>query len=326
VLRDVAHPDLSRDLLGQRCHLPFALGPVGLAGLYARRGEVQAMRAAAQAGIPFALSTVSLCPIEEVAQQAHGRLWFQLYVLRDRGFMRDALARAQAAGVNTLVFTVDLPVPGARYRDAHSGMSGPRRGLRRLWQACTHPRWAWDVGVRGRPHDLGTISAYLGMRVGLGDYIGWLGENFDPSIGWSDLEWIRDTWTGPLLIKGILDPDDARDARRFGADGIVVSNHGGRQLDGAPSTASVLPRIVDAVKGELAILVDSGLRNGVDVARALALGADAALLGRAWLYALAAGGEAGVRQLIQLVAKELQVTMMLAGVRTLRELDRDCLA
>lgn len=207
----------------------MALAPVGLTGMYARRGEVQAARAADRHGVPFTMSSVSVCPIEEVAPKLGRPMWFQLYVLKDRGFMKNALERAQAAGCTALVFTVDMPVPGARYRDAHSGMSGPNAALRRYWQAAMHPRWAWDVGALGRPHDLGNISAYLGKPTGLADYMGYLGANFDPSISWKDLEWIRAFWKGPMIIKGILDPEDAKDAVRFGADGIIVSNHGGRQ-------------------------------------------------------------------------------------------------
>jgi len=220
---------------------------------------------------------------------------------------------------------VDMPTPGARYRDAHSGMSGPNAPARRMLQAVTHPRWAWDVGLFGRPHDLGNISTYRGSPTGLADYIGWLGANFDPSISWKDLEWIREFWTGPMVIKGILDPDDARDAVRFGADGIVVSNHGGRQLDGVLSTARALPAIADAVKGELKILADSGIRNGLDVVRMLALGADSVLLGRAFVYALAAQGEAGVAHLLDLMAKEMRVAMTLTGARTIADISRDSL-
>lgn len=240
--------------------------------------------------------------------------------------MRNALERAKAAGVTTLVFTVDMPVPGARYRDAHSGMSGPNAPLRRMLQAVTHPRWAWDVGLRGRPHDLGNISTYRGHPTGLADYIGWLGANFDPSIAWKDLEWIREFWTGPMVIKGILDPADARDAVRFGADGIVVSNHGGRQLDGVLSSARALPAIADAVKGELKILADSGVRSGLDVVRMLALGADTVLLGRAFVYALAAAGQAGVEHLLTLIEKEMQVAMTLTGAKSIAAISRDSLA
>ncbi|KRG73415.1 lactate dehydrogenase [Stenotrophomonas chelatiphaga] len=320
VLRDMSELDLQTELFGETLAMPVALAPVGLTGMFARRGEVQAARAAASRGIPFTLSTVSVCPIEEVAPAINRPMWFQLYVLRDRGFMRDALERAQAAGVTTLVFTVDMPVPGARYRDMHSGMSGPNAALRRAGQVLAHPRWAWDVGLRGRPHDLGNISAYRGNPTGLADYIGWLGSNFDPSISWKDLEWIRAFWKGPMIIKGILDADDARDALRFGADGIVVSNHGGRQLDGVLSTARALPAIADAVKGELKILADSGIRSGLDVVRMLALGADAVLLGRAFVYALATHGEAGVANLLDLVAKEMRVAMTLTGARRIADI------
>lgn len=325
ILRNVADLSLEAELLGERMAMPVALGPVGLTGMFARRGEVQAARAAASRGIPFTLSTVSVCAIEEVAPAIDRPMWFQLYVLKDRGFMRNALERAKAAGVTTLVFTVDMPTPGARYRDAHSGMSGPNAPLRRMLQAVTHPRWAWDVGLRGRPHDLGNISTYRGNPTGLGDYIGWLGSNFDPSISWKDLEWIREFWTGPMVIKGILDPEDARDAVRFGADGIVVSNHGGRQLDGVLSTARALPAIASAVKGEVEILVDSGIRSGLDVVRMLALGADGVLLGRAFVYALAAHGEAGVANLLDLIAKEMRVAMTLTGARNIREISEDSL-
>jgi L-lactate dehydrogenase (cytochrome) len=271
------------------------------------------------------MSTVSVCPIEEVVPAIKRPMWFQLYVLKDRGFMRNALERAQAAGVSTLVFTVDMPVPGARYRDAHSGMSGPNAALRRYWQAVTHPTWSWDVGLNGRPHDLGNVSAYRGKPTGLEDYIGWLGANFDPSISWKDLEWIREFWKGPMVIKGILDPEDARDAVRFGADGIVVSNHGGRQLDGVLSSARALPMIADAVKGELAILSDSGIRNGLDVVRMLALGADSVLLGRAFIYALATAGEAGVANLLDLIEKEMRVAMTLTGAKSISEISSDLL-
>jgi L-lactate dehydrogenase (cytochrome) len=326
VLRDMSALSLETRLFDETLRLPIVLAPVGLTGMYARRGEVQAAKAAASRGVPFTLSTVSVCAIEEVAPAIARPMWFQLYVLKDRGFMRHALERARAAGVKTLVFTVDMPTPGARYRDAHSGMSGPRAALRRMVQAMTHPAWAWDVGLRGTPHDLGNVSAFLGKPTGLADYIGWLGANFDPSISWKDLQWIRDDWDGPMIIKGVLDPDDAREAVRFGADGIVVSNHGGRQLDGVLSSARALPAIADAVQGDLRILVDSGVRNGLDVARALALGADAVMLGRAFVYALAAAGEAGVANLLDLIEKELRVAMTLTGAKSIAAIDRTLLA
>ncbi len=326
VLNDMSSLSLETQLFNETLSMPVALGPVGLTGMYARRGEVQAAKAASAAGIPFTLSTVSVCPIEEVAPAMSRPLWFQLYVLRDRAFMRNALERAKAAGCSVLVFTVDMPTPGARYRDAHSGMSGPFAASRRYLQAVQHPGWAWDVGLLGRPHDLGNVSAYLGKPTGLEDYIGWLAKNFDPSISWKDLEWIRDFWEGPMVIKGILDPQDARDAVRFGADGIVVSNHGGRQLDGVLSTARALPAIADAVKGDITLLADSGVRNGLDVVRMLALGADTVLLGRAFIYALAAHGQQGVDNLLALVANEMRVAMTLTGAKSVSEISRELLA
>ena len=326
VLQDMTSLSLETKLFDETLRLPIILAPVGLTGMYARRGEVQAARAAASRGVPFILSTVSVCPIEEVTPAIDRPMWFQLYVLGDRGFMKNALERARAAGVKTLVFTVDMPTPGARYRDAHSGMSGPNAEMRRMVQAMTHPAWAWDVGLNGRPHDLGNVSAYLGKPTGLADYIGWLANNFDPSISWKDLQWLRDFWDGPMIIKGVLDPQDARDAVSFGADGIVVSNHGGRQLDGVLSSARALPAIADAVKGDLKILVDSGVRNGLDVVRAISLGADAVLLGRAFIYALAANGQAGVENLLDLFEKEMRVAMTLTGAKSVAGMTREMLA
>ena len=325
VLNDMSALNLETKLFDETLSMPVALSPVGLTGMYARRGEVQAAVAADQKGIPFTLSTVSVCPIEEVAPAIQRPMWFQLYVLRDRGFMKNALERAKAAGCSTLVFTVDMPVPGARYRDAHSGMSGPNAAMRRYMQSCMHPHWAWNVGLMGRPHDLGNISKYLGKPTGLEDYIGWLGANFDPSISWKDLEWIRDYWDGPMVIKGILDPEDAKDAVRFGADGIVVSNHGGRQLDGVLSTTRALPPIADAVKGELKILVDSGIRNGLDVVRMLAMGADTCMLGRAFVYALGAAGGAGVGKLLDLIGTGKRVSKNLTRGKTIGDISQGCL-
>ncbi|MBL5976463.1 FMN-dependent L-lactate dehydrogenase LldD [Comamonas sp. NyZ500] len=325
VLKDMSQLDTSIELFGEKFSIPVALAPVGLTGMFARRGEVQAATAADKKGIPFTMSSVSVCPIEEVAPRLGRPMWFQLYVLKDRGFMKNALERAQAAGVSTLVFTVDMPVPGARYRDAHSGMSGPNAAMRRYLQAVTHPHWALDVGLMGRPHTLGNISTYKGQNVSLEDYMGYLGANFDPSISWSDLEWIRDFWKGPMLIKGILDPEDARDAVRFGADGIIVSNHGGRQLDGVLSSARALPAIADAVKGQIKILADSGVRNGLDIVRLLALGADCTMIGRAFVYALAAEGEAGVTNLLNLLEKEMRVAMTLTSVKNVSEITGDLL-
>jgi L-lactate dehydrogenase (cytochrome) len=325
VLANVEDLSLETEWFGRRVGLPVVLAPVGMTGMFWRRGEAAVARAAAAAGAPYAPSTVSICAIEEIAEQSSAPLWFQLYVLKDRGFMRSVLERAQQAGVTTLVFTVDLPVPGSRWRDARSGLAGPFKAQRRLLQALGKPAWAWDVGLRGRPHDLGNISTYLGRRIGLEDYIGWLSANMDPSIGWSDLEWLRDFWRGPLIIKGVLTPEDARDAARFGAEAIVVSNHGGRQLDGAPSTARALPKIRDAIGDDLMIFADSGVRSGLDVVRMLALGAKGVLLGRAQAFALAARGERGVREMLEMIAQEMRVVMTLAGVSAVERIDASIL-
>ncbi|SXF19988.1 FMN-dependent L-lactate dehydrogenase LldD [Klebsiella variicola] len=325
VLCGAGEPTLATTILDASWAMPVALGPVGATGMYARRGEVQAARAASRAGIPYTLSTVSVCSIEEVASQASGALWSQLYVLKDRGYMRNALERAWAAGMKTLVFTVDMPIPGSRYRDNRSGMSGPHATLRQYLQACTHPRWAMNVGLAGRPLSFGNIEAYTGHKMTMDNYMGFISNNFDPSIAWHDLEWIRDSWQGKLIIKGILDTDDARNAVRLGADGIVVSNHGGRQLDGAIPTARALPRVVDAVGDDLTVLADSGVRSGVDVIRLLALGAKGVLLGRAYIYALAAAGEAGVAHLLRLFAEDMKVTMTLTGATSPSAISLDCL-
>lgn len=325
VLKDMSSLDLSTEIFGERLSMPLALSPVGLTGMYAKRGEVQAAKAADKKGLPFTLSTVSVCPIEEVVPAINRPMWFQLYVLKDRGFMQNVLERAKAAGCTTLIFTVDMPVPGARYRDAHSGMSGPNAAMRRYLQATWHPHWAINVGLLGRPHDLGNISKYMDKTIGLEDYIGYLTANFDPSISWKDLQWIRDFWDGPMVIKGILDPKDAKDAVSFGADGIVVSNHGGRQLDGVLSTARALPAIADAVKGDIKILADSGIRNGLDVVRMLAMGADLCMIGRAFVYALAAEGEAGVTNLLDLFEKEMQVAMTLTSSASIKDINHECL-
>ena len=328
VLRDVSRLDLTTTLFGQSLALPVALAPIGLAGLNARRGECQSVRAANAAGIPFTLSTVSACDIGEVARASRAPFWFQLYMIRDRAFMRDLLAQAGSAGCSALVFTVDMPVPGSRYRDYRTGLAGApglAGAARRTLQAIARPRWAWDVGVRGRPHALGNVASVLSGKSGIEDFFAWMRANFDPSIDWRDLDFIRSEWKGPLIIKGLLDPDDAREAAELGADGIVVSNHGGRQLDGVLSTARALPPIVDAVGDRLTILADGGVRSGLDVVRMLALGAKGVLLGRAWAYALAARGEAGVARLLQLIEAEMRVAMALTGARCIADINEDIL-
>jgi L-lactate dehydrogenase (cytochrome) len=329
VLRDVSNIDLSATLFGQKQSLPVALAPVGLAGMNARRGEVQAARAAAAFGVPFTLSTVGACSIGEVAAGSPAPFWFQLYMIRDRAFMADLLDLAEAAKCPALIFTVDMPVPGSRYRDYHSGLAGASGFLgdmRRAMQAVAHPAWAWDVGVRGGPHSLGNVAPVLKGKTGIDDFFAWMRDNFDPTVTWDDLAWVRERWKGPLIIKGVLDADDARRVADLGADGLVVSNHGGRQLDGVLSSTRALPPIADAVEGRLTILADGGIRSGLDVVRMLALGADGVLIGRAWAYALAARGEAGVSHVLNLMAAEMKVAMALTGVTRVDQLDRSTLA
>ncbi|WP_394728869.1 FMN-dependent L-lactate dehydrogenase LldD [Altererythrobacter sp. GH1-8] len=328
VLRDVSQIDLSTRLFDQELALPVVLAPIGLAGMNARRGECQAVRAANKAGVPFTLSTVSACNLEEVAAASSAPFWFQLYMIRDRAFMRDLMARAVAAGCTALVFTVDMPVPGSRYRDYHSGLAGApglAGAIRRTWQGALRPGWAWDVGIKGRPHSLGNVAPVLGDKSGIEDFFAWMRNNFDPSVTWQDLDFIRSEWKGPMIIKGILDPDDAIRASELGADGIVVSNHGGRQLDGVPSTAHALPAIADAVGDRLTVLADGGVRSGLDVVRMLALGAKGVLLGRAWAYALAGRGERGIAHVLQLIEAEMRVAMSLTGVTTVDQITRDIL-
>jgi L-lactate dehydrogenase (cytochrome) len=320
VLRDVSKIDLSASLFGKQWSMPVGLGPVGLAGLYARRGEVQAARAAAAAGVPFALSTVGACSLGEVAASGHVP-WFQLYFVKDRGFVRDIIARAKEAGCGALVLTVDLAVPGSRYRDARAAGTG----LKRTIDLAMRPGWLWDVGLHGRPHSLGNLEKIVGRSAPLADFQTWIHRNFDASVTWKDAEWVRAEWDGPLVIKGILDPEDARAAAASGADGIVVSNHGGRQLDGAISAARALPAIADAVAGKQAILADGGVRSGLDVVRMLALGADFVLLGRAWAYALAARGEAGVAHVLKLIEAEMHVAMALTGTTAISEIGSEAI-
>jgi L-lactate dehydrogenase (cytochrome) len=322
VMRDMADLDMSVEVFGQTWSMPVGLAPVGMAGMYARRGEVQAARAAASAGVPFCLSTVGVCTVEELARAGATAPWFQLYMLKDRGYMRALLERAKAAGSRVLVFTVDLPTPGARYRDVRSGFSGSSGLPALLNQACdglAHPAWLWDVWLRGRPHTLGSVAGAVEGRGRVSDFLAWMARNFDRSVTWSDLDWVREIWDGPIVIKGVLDAADARDAARAGAQGLVVSNHGGRQLDGVRSSITALPAIVDAVGGDLEIFLDGGVRSGLDVLKALALGAKACFVGRAWAYALGAGGEPAVARMLQILRAELEVAMILTTCRLARD-------
>ena len=315
VMRNMSALDTAVETLGQKFSMPVGLAPVGMAGMYGRRGEVQAARAAAAAGVPFCLSTVGICSVEEVARGSVAP-WFQLYILKDRGYMRELIRRAKAVACPVLLLTVDLPIPGARYRDVRSGfrgLSGIHGFLNQARDGLTHPRWLWDVWLHGRPHSLGSVAGALTQGQSVADFLTWIANNFDRSITWKDLDWIRAEWDGPIVIKGILDPDDARDVVKIGAQALVVSNHGGRQLDGVRSAISALPLIADAVGNELELYLDSGVRSGLDVLKALALGARMCLVGRAWAYALGAGGEAAVTHMLTILRAELEVAMVLTG-------------
>lgn len=328
VLRDISAIDMSCELLGEKLSMPVVLGPVGIAGLNARRGEVLAAQAAEERGVPFTLSTVSACSIEEVRAKTQKPLWFQLYMIKDRGFLNAMLDRAIASGTSTLMFTVDMPVPSSRYRDIRSGLSGGsmlRRQTARVLQSMVKPSWAWDVGICGRPHSLGNVAPVLGDNAGIDEFWTWMGQNFDASVTWKTLEIIREKWKGKLIIKGILDPEDALNAKALGADGVVVSNHGGRQLDGALSSIKALPPIANALQGDLEILLDSGVRSGLDVVRAIASGADAVVLGRAWVYGLAAMKKRGVLNVLDILANEMRVAMALSGCRNLSEITPEIL-
>jgi L-lactate dehydrogenase (cytochrome) len=325
VLRDVSDIDVSTELLGKRRAMPVGLGPIGLSGLYARRGEVQAARAAAAAGVPFSLSTLSACSIDEVARHAGPGFWFQLYIVKDRGFVSDMIAAAKEARCEAILLTVDLAVPGSRYREYRAGTSGGSGRSRRIAQVLARPRWCWDVALRGRPMTLGNLEPLLGAGAALSDLMGWVGANFDASVTWKDAEWVREQWNGPLIIKGILDSEDASAAAERGADGIVVSNHGGRQLDGVASTARALPRVAEAVGGRIPVLVDGGVRSGLDVVRMLALGADFVLLGRAWAYALAAARQQGVAHVLELIEAEMRVAMALTGTTKISQIGAETL-
>lgn len=327
VLRDVSHVDLSTELFGQKLAMPVVLGPVGMAGMFARRGEVKAQQAALAAGVASCLSTLSVCSVEEVSASAAAPPWFQLYMIKDRGYMRELLARVQEAGCPVLVLTVDVAVPGIRNRDLRAGRAGRlgvRGQVRRAIDGLSHPAWLWDVMAQGRPHSFGNIVAAMPLGKSA-DYYAWVRNSFDPAVSWSDLDWVRSHWQGPLVLKGVLDADDARHAVKAGVEGLVVSNHGGRQLDGTLPTAQALPAIVSAVGPGAAVLVDGGVRSGLDVLRCLALGAKGVLLGRAWAMALSARGEEGVAQMLQILSKELSTSMALAGCTNVSRAGTDLL-
>ncbi len=328
VMRDVSNRDQGVRLLGQQLAMPVILGPVGLGGMFARRAEVQAARAAEAAGVPFVESTVSICSIEEVARSTSAPPWFQLYVMRDRGYAEELMSRARAVGSPVLVLTVDLAVVGARHRDTRNAVVGDpplwAQVLRGL-DLASHPRWIREVAVAGKPLTFGNLERAVPNARTPAAFREWVDAQFDPSVTWDDIAWVREHWNGQLVLKGVLDPDDARRAVEVGADGVVVSNHGGRQLDSVPSTARALPGVVDAVAGQTEILVDGGIRTGLDVVKMLALGASAVLIGRAWAWSAAARGEAGVRHVLDVIRSDIDVALGLTGHTSVADLDRSAL-
>ncbi len=328
VMRDVGERSQAVEVLGQRLALPVILAPVGLAGMLAPRAEVAAARAAAAAGTAFVESTVSICPLEEVAQ-AVSPPWFQLYVMRDRGRTAELIARAADAGSPVLVLTVDLAVVGARHRDTRNavvGRPGPLARARRAIDIVSHPRWIRETALGGRPLTFGNLAdAVPGARTPAA-FKDWVDAQFDPTVTWDDVAWIRERWPGRLLVKGVLQADDARAAVQAGADGVVVSNHGGRQLDAVPSTARALPAVAEEIGSDAEVLADGGVRSGLDAFKLIALGARAVLVGRAWAYAVAARGEEGVRHMLEVMQQDIDVALALTGKTSIADVDRDALS
>ena len=322
VLIDVDKRDLSTTIVGQKVSLPLALAPIGLCGMQHGDGEILAARAANDAGIPFCLSTMSICSIEDVAEATGKPFWFQLYVIRDRNFIKNLIARAKAAKCSALVLTVDLPILGQRHRDIKNGLTVPPEiKLKNIIDIATKPRWAWSVAW-GRKKTFGNLAGHVRGMENVNSLSTWTASQFDPTLSWKDVEWVRKLWPGKLILKGILDPEDAKLAAKTGADAIIVSNHGGRQLDGTSSSISMLPKVADAVGSQIEIMFDGGVRTGPDILRALALGAKSCMIGRAYIWGLGAGGQVGVAKAIDILRKELDVNMALCGVRNVRDINR----
>jgi L-lactate dehydrogenase (cytochrome) len=328
VMRDVSTRDPAVEVLGQQLAMPIVLAPVGLGGMLAPRAEVQAARAAEKAGVPFVESTVSICPIEEVAKATSTPPWFQLYMMRDRGYAQDLLARASAVGSPVLMLTIDLAVVGARHRDTRNAMVGtvPKWALvRRGLDIASHPGWIRRVAIGGKPLTFGNLEKAVPEARSPAAFKDWVDSQFDPSVTWDDIAWVREHWKGRLVVKGVLDPEDARRAADAGVDGIVVSNHGGRQLDSVPSSARVLPDVADAVGDEVEVLADGGVRTGLDVVKMVAMGARAVLIGRAWAWAVAARGEAGVRHVLSVMKADIDTALGLTGQTSIADVDRSAL-
>jgi L-lactate dehydrogenase (cytochrome) len=324
VLRDVSRVSTETTLCGEAASMPLALAPVGLAGMMARRGEVLAARAAETAGVPFSLSTVGVCPLEEVNAAIAKPCWFQLYMLRDRGLVEALMQRAADGGCNVLVFTVDLAVTGMRHRDTQGGMLGGAPGAK-LRQLLARPRWLYDVAIRGKPHVFGHLVEQVADPNDFASFKHFIDTQFDPGVTWKDIEWLRSKWSGKLVIKGVMSADDATAAAGAGADGVIVSNHGGRQLDGVASCIATLPQVVEAVGDRIEVLMDGGVRAGSDVVKALALGARGVLIGRPWVWAVAARGEPGLVNYLDTLQREIAVAMALMGVNSIDEISAELL-
>ncbi|MEO8018429.1 MAG: alpha-hydroxy acid oxidase [Pseudomonadota bacterium] len=325
VMVDVSRLSVGTTVLGEHWKMPVGIAPTGLTGLFHRDGEIHGARAALAAGVPFTLSTMSICSIEDVRAAVEGTFWFQLYLMRDRGFNEALIARAREARCSALMLTLDLPLQALRRRDAKNGLSvPPRLTPANAWEILLRPRWLAGV-LLGKRRTLGNLAAFF-PRDGIATLSEWVGGQFDSSITWKDVAWVRERWPGKLILKGILDPEDARLAQSTGVDAIVVSNHGGRQLDGTTSTIAALPRVVDAVSGRCEVLLDGGVTSGQDVLKALALGARACLIGKAYLYGLSAFGGKGVTLALQMIRRELEVSMALTGVNDVRNVSRQVLA
>ncbi|MDD7911758.1 alpha-hydroxy acid oxidase [Pseudovibrio exalbescens] len=319
---DMTNRSLKTQMIGQDVAMPVALAPTGLTGMQHADGEILAAQAAEEFGIPFTLSTMSICSIEAVAEKTKKPFWFQLYVMKDKDFIGNLIDRAKAAGCSALVLTLDLQILGQRHKDLRNGLSAPPKFTpKHIYQMATRPLWCLGM-LKTKNHTFGNIVGHAKGVSDLSSLSSWTAEQFDPQLNWKDVEWIRERWGGPIILKGILDVEDARMAAQTGADAIIVSNHGGRQLDGAPSSIEVLPSIVDAVGDQIEVHMDGGIRSGQDVLKAKCLGAKGTYIGRPFLYGLGADGKAGVAKALDIIRTELDVTMALCGKRDINDLDR----
>ena len=326
VLVDMTNRSLETEMIGQKVSMPVALAPTGLTGMQHADGEILAAQAAEETGVPFTLSTMSICSIEDVAANTKSPFWFQLYVMKDREFVGNLIDRAKAAGCSALVLTLDLQILGQRHNDIRNGLSTPPKFTpKHIWQMATRPLWCLDM-LKTQRRTFGNIVGHANNVTDLSSLSTWTAEQFDPQLSWKDVAWIKERWGGKLILKGVLDVEDAKMAAETGADALIVSNHGGRQLDGAPSSISMLPKIVDAVGDKIEVHMDGGIRSGQDVLKAMALGAKGTFIGRPFLYGLGAGGKAGVRQALEIIRKEMDTTLALCGKRNIHEATREIIA